>query len=77
MPLECFLVDELCQHCVTGPRFLSLQVLHTLCDGSPAHLEYEVAEALEGFNRDSDSKIRRMAHKCLTAYRKTGKWNVL
>ena len=54
-----------------------LQVLHTLCDGSPAHLELQVAEALETFNRDADSKIRRQAHKALTSYRKTGKWNIL
>ncbi|ESO84907.1 hypothetical protein LOTGIDRAFT_235977 [Lottia gigantea] len=53
------------------------QVLHTLCDGSPAHLEYAIADALEKFNHDPDTKIRRMAHKCLTSYRKTGKWNIL
>ncbi|KAK3097549.1 hypothetical protein FSP39_010683 [Pinctada imbricata] len=53
------------------------QVLHTLCDGSPSHLEMEVAEALEVFNRDPDKKIRRQAHRALTAYRKTGKWNIL
>lgn len=53
------------------------QVLHTLCDGSPAHLEFDVAEALEVFNRDPDTKIRRQAHRALTAYRKTGKWNIL
>ncbi len=53
------------------------QVLHDICDGSPSHLEMDVAEALEKFNRDPDSHIRRRAHKALTAYRKTGKWNVL
>ncbi|KAK3584658.1 hypothetical protein CHS0354_001237 [Potamilus streckersoni] len=53
------------------------QVLHTLCDGSPNHLESDVAKALEEFNRDPNSRIRRMAHKALTAYRKTGKWNIL
>ena len=53
------------------------QVLHTLCDGSPTQMEYDVAEALEKFNRDPDSGIRRKAHKALTAYRKTGKWNIL
>jgi hypothetical protein len=26
------------------------QVLHTICDGSPTHLEFDVAEALDGFN---------------------------
>ncbi|OWF50926.1 uncharacterized protein LOC110449844 [Mizuhopecten yessoensis] len=58
----------------TNVRF---QVLHTLCDGSPAHLEFDVAEALDKFNRDRDPKIRRTAHRVLTTYWKTGKWNVL
>ncbi len=53
------------------------QVLHTLCDGSPKHLEFSVAEALDVFNRDSDSEIRRKAHKALTSYWKTGKWNIM
>jgi len=53
------------------------QVLHTLCDGSPAHLEPKVAEALEVFNRDPDTDLRRRAHKVLTSYRRTGKWNIL
>ncbi|ELU09549.1 hypothetical protein CAPTEDRAFT_136883 [Capitella teleta] len=54
-----------------------LQVLHNMCDGSPPHLEGDVADALDQFNRDKDPQIRRMAHKALTAYRKKGKWNVL
>ncbi|XP_062586258.1 uncharacterized protein LOC134247873 [Saccostrea cucullata] len=53
------------------------QVLHTLCDGSPAHLETQVAESLELFNRDSDAQIRRTAHKVLGHYWKSGKWNIL
>lgn len=53
------------------------QVLHTICDGSPTHLEFEVADALEVFNRDPDPYIRRRAHKAFTAYHRTGKWNVL
>ena len=53
------------------------QALHDLCDGSPKHLEYRVAEALDDFNRDSDGKIRRAAHKALTSYHKKGKWNVM
>jgi len=53
------------------------QVLHTICDGSPAHLESRIADALDSFNRDPDQKIRRSAHKALTSYRKTGKWNIL
>lgn len=53
------------------------QVLHTLCDGSPAHLEFQVVEMLEIFNRDKDAQIRRTAHKVLGHYWKSGKWNIL
>lgn len=53
------------------------QVLHTLCDGSPAHLEEDVARCLEVFNHDSSPHIRRQAHRALTAYHRTGKWNIL
>ncbi|CAL1542939.1 unnamed protein product [Lymnaea stagnalis] len=53
------------------------QVLHTLCDGSPVHLENEIAEALDVFNRDPSPKIRRQAHRALASYMRTGKWNIL
>jgi hypothetical protein len=53
------------------------QILHTICDGSPGHLEERVADALEVFNRDTDGAIRRQAHKVMTCYRRTGKWNIL
>ena len=53
------------------------QVLHTLCDGSPNTMEFKVFEALDTFNRDSDPEIRRKAHKVLTHYNCTGKWNIL
>lgn len=53
------------------------QVMHTICDGSPNHMEATVAELLEDFNRDSSPQIRRMAHKAISAYHRTGKWNVL
>ena len=53
------------------------QVLHTICDGSPNDRELQVAEAIEIFNRDPDSEIRRKAHKVLSSYIRTGKWNIL
>ncbi len=53
------------------------QVLHTICDGSPSHLETKIAESLEKFNHDSDKKIRRKTHKVMASYLKTGKWNIL
>jgi len=52
-------------------------VLHTLCDGSPTHMEDKVADALDIFNYDSDKKLRRKAHQVLTHYRRTGKWNIM
>lgn len=39
------------------------QVLHTLCDGSPAHLEDRIVDAVKSFNGDEDKTIRRRAHK--------------
>eukprot|EP00940_MAST-03C_sp_MAST-3C-sp2_P001437 g1437.t1 len=53
------------------------QVLHTLCDGSPPVFEREVIEAVESFNSEPDKHLRRMAHKVLASYRRTGKWNIM
>jgi len=53
------------------------QILHTICDGSPDHVESRVSDALEKFNQDEDKEIRRRAHKVLASYIRTGKWNVL
>ncbi|WAR27863.1 hypothetical protein MAR_013567 [Mya arenaria] len=53
------------------------QVLHTLCDGSPTHMEDKVADVLDIYNNDSDPKLRRKAHQVLSGYRRTGKWNVM
>ena len=53
------------------------QVLHNMCDGSPESYEDKVETALEIFNRDPDTDIRRKAHKVLASYLRTGKWNVL
>jgi hypothetical protein len=53
------------------------QVLHTICDGSPKHLELKVIQAVQDFNVDSDKTIRRKAHKVLASYHRTGKWNIL
>jgi hypothetical protein len=53
------------------------QILHTICDGSPTHVESRVADALDTFGRDSDAAIRRRAHRVLATYSRTGKWNIL
>lgn len=54
-----------------------MQVLHNMCDGSPAEYENKVREALEVFNCDEDKEIRRKAHKVLGSYLRTGKYNIL
>ena len=53
------------------------QILHNMCDGSPPRLEAQVRDALEKFNRDEDSYIRRRAHKVIASLLHTGDWNVL
>ena len=53
------------------------QVLHVLCDGSPAALQVEIMEAMEKFNHDADTDLRRMAHKVIASYAKNGKLNIL
>ncbi|XP_062522846.1 uncharacterized protein LOC134197523 [Corticium candelabrum] len=53
------------------------QALHALGDGSPRHLEERVVKAVEEMYNDPASNVRKKARKMLTAYRKTGKWNVL
>jgi hypothetical protein len=54
-----------------------LQVLHTLCDGAPLRLESRVMEAVEFFNRDPDTTVRRAAHKVIASYSRTGKFNIM
>ncbi|EGR32863.1 hypothetical protein IMG5_068400 [Ichthyophthirius multifiliis] len=53
------------------------KVLHIMCDGSPERLENEIIQQLNQFNRDLDKDIKRLAHKVLGSYQKTGKWNIL
>lgn len=53
------------------------QVLHTLCDGSPALFEHDIIDAIESFNSERDRNLRRMAHKVMAHYRRTGKWNIM
>jgi hypothetical protein len=37
----------------------------------------QVVGAVETFNREPDRNLRRMAHKVLAAYRRTGVWNIM
>ena len=52
-------------------------VLHTLCDGSPRAREPEVLSAVEGFARDPERSIHRIARRVLAQHRRTGRLNVL
>ncbi|MNF17921.1 hypothetical protein D3C80_2217100 [compost metagenome] len=53
------------------------QVVHSLCDGSPASMELQVVETLEKLWNDEDEKVKKKVRKALNSYRRTGKWNVL
>jgi len=53
------------------------QVVHTLCDGSPNHLEPKVVSTLELMWNDPSDKIKRAVRRALGSYRRTGVWNVL
>ena len=44
------------------------QVLHTLCDGSPVHLEDRVIDAVASFNGDESKTLRRKAHQVRTMH---------
>jgi hypothetical protein len=45
------------------------QILHTLCDGSPSHLEDEVLDVIQSvFWNDEDEKTRRAARRVITSY---------
>mmetsp|Transcript_3828 Transcript_3828/g.3273 ORF Transcript_3828/g.3273 Transcript_3828/m.3273 type:complete len:112 (-) Transcript_3828:155-490(-) len=35
------------------------RILHNICDGSPDHLESDVIDCIEKFNRDKDKDIKR------------------
>ena len=53
------------------------QALHNLGDGSPAHLEERIVEAVEELYNDPHPKVKKKARRMLNAYRRTGKWKVL
>lgn len=53
------------------------QALHDLGDGSPAHLEERVVEAVEKLYNDPHPSVKKKARRMFSSYRRTGKWNVL
>jgi HEAT repeat protein len=54
-----------------------LQVLLAISEGGDESMEPRLTNALEKFNRDKDSDIKRKAHKIIASYSRTGKLNVL
>lgn len=54
-----------------------MNVLHTICDGSPEHVGEHIEDILNKFGRDTNKEIKRKSHKVMASYLKTGKWNVL
>ena len=53
------------------------QALHALGDGSPAHLEERIVEAIENMYNDPHPDVKKKARRMLNSYRRTGKWNIL
>ena len=51
--------------------------VHALGDSSPNHLAHDTAARLEALYNDPDPKLRKRVRKVLSAYRRTGKVNVL
>ncbi len=52
-------------------------VVHALADGSPRERAPEIAAALESLYNDPDRKVRKRVRMVLSAYRRTGRVNVL
>jgi hypothetical protein len=48
-----------------------------LCDRSPAEYESEILACLDNLRLASDLRVRKQARGVLTAYRHTGRLNVL
>ena len=54
-----------------------LQVLLAFSENADESMEPDLTDALESFNRDKDSDIKRKAHKIIASYSRGGKLNVL
>ena len=52
-------------------------VVHALADGSPRERAHQVAAALEPLYNDDDPRVRKMVRKVMSAYRQSGRVNVL
>ena len=45
-------------------------------DGSPAHMEAEIMEAVEGLYNDPHPEVKKKARRMMNSYRRTGKWSL-
>jgi hypothetical protein len=53
------------------------RVLHIICDGSPKEYLDKVLDTLQIFNCDINKEIKRITHKVLGSYSRTGIVNIL
>jgi len=67
-------IVEMCQDADDSVRY---QVLHSLCDGSPLHLEELVAKTVRSFWNDSNEKIRRAARRAYNSWQRGDGINIL
>lgn len=67
-------IVEMCSDPNDSVRY---QVLHSLCDGSPANLEDLVAETVRGFWNDPCEKIRRGARRAYNSWQRGDGINIL
>ena len=67
-------IVEMCKDTDDSVRY---QVLHSLCDGSPLHLEELVAETVRSFWNDANEKIRRAARRAYNSWQRGDGINIL
>jgi vesicle coat complex subunit len=67
-------IVEMCNDPDDSVRY---QVLHSLCDGSPASLEELVAETVRSFWNDPSDKIKRAARRAYNSWQRGDGINIL
>lgn len=67
-------IVEMCKDPDDSVRY---QVLHSLCDGSPKHLEDLVADTVKSFWNDPNDKIKRAARRAYNSWSRGNGINVL
>eukprot|EP00697_Spironema_sp_BW2_P008682 gnl/Spiro4/23344_TR11550_c0_g1_i1.p2 gnl/Spiro4/23344_TR11550_c0_g1~~gnl/Spiro4/23344_TR11550_c0_g1_i1.p2 ORF type:complete len:164 (+),score=31.60 gnl/Spiro4/23344_TR11550_c0_g1_i1:133-624(+) len=67
-------IVEMCSDPDDAVRY---QVLHSLCDGSPASIEHLVVEAVRSFWNDPSDKIKRAARRAYNSWQRGDGINIL